>query len=485
MLEYDFLIKGGRIIDPANKKDFIGDIAVKRNKIERVDEEINDTLAEQVINAKGKVIMPGIIDTHAHAYKKGVNGAGYRMLIKAGVTTVIDFQGPVESICQEITKYGCGINIATLQGIFPGMGITSKNAGKKEIKEAVNKALDHGALGMKIIGGHYPLTPETTYNIIHYTNRLQAYVGFHVGTTATGSNILGLEEAIKLAEGKPLHIAHVNAYCRGLIEDPLSELKRALTALCNSPNIVSESHLAPYNGCDGLIDRDGLPRSHVTRSCLEAEGYEINKKGLEKAMLDGYAGVYALVGSEMKYLFGKEAIKRWKEEGTAIGTCFPVNLRYSALVCALEKDQRGEFVIDAISSDGGAIPRNFILSYGVLLIKFGGLTFSEFVKKVAWTPSKMLGLENKGHLSPGADADIIVVNPENGDVEEVLSNGQVCMASGIVFNLPGKVLTTERGTNYLKQLDVPHEVVNLEKSLYINGKGGKNKPNLLSISVNN
>ena len=92
-------------------------------------------------------------------------------------------------------------------------------------------------------------------------------------------------------------------------------------------------------------------------------------------MLDGYAGVYALVGSEMKYLFGEEAVRRWKEEKTVIGTCFPVNLRYSALVCAMEKDNSGEFVVDAISSDGGAIPRNFILSYGILLIKFGGLTF--------------------------------------------------------------------------------------------------------------
>ena len=475
MLKYDFLFRNGRIVDPANNKDFIGDIAIKDNKIEKVEEEIDYRLAKQVINAEENVIMPGLIDTHVHAYKPGLEGAGYRMLIKAGVTTAIDFQGPVKNISEEIINYGCGMNIATLEAIYPGQGINSNHASISEIEEAIQKALDTGAIGTKIIGGHYPLTPETTYNIIHLTNKEEGYVGFHVGTTETGSNILGLEEAVRLAEGKPLHIAHINAYCRGLVEEPLSELQRAMELLKSSPNIISESHLAPYNGCDGIIDSDGLPKSHVTRNCLRAHDYEVSRYGLEKAMRDGYAGVYALVGSEMQYLFGEEAIIRWKEEKTIVGTCFPVNLRYSALVCAMEKDSQGEFVIDAISSDGGAIPRNFILSYGVLLIKFGGLTFNEFVKKVSWTPAKILGLENKGHLTPGADADIIVVDPENGQVKEVLNNGQVCMASGIVFNLPGKIITTERGARHFKKQGIPYETIDLRKSLYFKGKEGKNK----------
>lgn len=473
MFYYDFLIKGGRIVDPANNFDFIGDLAISGNKIEKVAEEIDYRLAKQVINAQDKVVMPGIIDTHAHAYKPGLEGAGYKMLIKAGVTTVIDFQGPVENIAKEIDAYGCGLNVAVLEGIFPGQGIEENHAPKSKLKKVITEALEKGAIGVKIVGGHYPLTPETTYNIIHLTNGVGGYVGFHAGTTETGSNILGLEEAVKLAEGKPLHIAHINAYCRGMIEEPLAELQRAMNLLKKSSNIISESHLAPYNGCDGRINKDGLPKSHVTRNCLRAGGYEVSKEGLEKAMLDGYAGVYALVGSEMTYLFGEEAVRRWKEEKTVVGTCFPVNLRYSALVCAMEKDSSGEFVVDAISSDGGAIPRNFILSYGILLIKFGGLTFKEFVKKVSWTPAKMLGLENKGHLTPGADADVIVVNQENGQVEEVLSNGQVCMASGIVFDLPGKLLTTERGVKYLQKFQVPYEVIDLQKSIYFQGKEGK------------
>lgn len=471
MFKYDLLFRGGRIVDPANGREFLGDIAISGNIIERVDEQIDESLAKQVVDVTGKIVMPGIIDTHAHAYKPGINGVGYKMLIKAGVTTVIDFQGPIESIVKEIKHYGCGINIATLQGIYPGQGIDKNNASKVEVENAINLALEHGAIGMKIIGGHYPLTPETTYNIIHLTNSKLGYVGFHVGTTETGSNILGLEEAVNLAEGKPLHVAHINAYCRGLIEEPLLELNKTIKLLESSPNVVSESHLAPYNGCDGRIEADGLPRSHVTRNCLRAKDYELSRLGLEMALEDGYAGVYSLVGNELKYIFGKKAVEYWLEAGTNVGICFPVNIRQSALTCAIEKKNNEDFVVDAISSDGGAIPRNFILSLGIALVKFGGLTLSEFVKKVSWTPAKMIGLEKKGHLSVGADADIIIINPENSDVEIVLSSGKIAMASGVVTNLPGKIITTERGINYLRQFGVSYEVVDLAKSLYFKGKG--------------
>ncbi|GAG62675.1 unnamed protein product [marine sediment metagenome] len=234
-MKYDFLFKRGHIVDPANNKDFIGDVAIKGDKIAEVSKGISNYLAEQVINISGKVIIPGIIDTHCHIARPEAKGAGYRMLINAGVTTAFDFEGPIEVIKREITKYGCGLNVAVLEAIYPGNGIKIKDSPVEELKKAINKNLDSGAIGIKILGGHYPLTPETTYNILQITHQEKGYMGFHVGTTQTGSNIQGLEEAVKLAEGKPLHIAHINAYCRGYIEDPLLELKITMDILKKSP----------------------------------------------------------------------------------------------------------------------------------------------------------------------------------------------------------------------------------------------------------
>ena len=474
-MKYDFLFKGGRIVDPANKKDFIGDVAIKGDKIAEVSKGINNYLSEQVINISGKVIIPGIIDTHCHVARPYAKGAGYRMLINAGVTTAFDFEGPIEVIKQEIAKYGYGLNVAVLEAIYPGNGIKSKNPTVEELKKVINKNLDSGAIGIKILGGHYPLTPEATYNIFQITHQEKGYMGFHVGTTETGSNIQGVEEAVKLAEGKPLHIAHVNAYCRGYIEDPLLELKIVMDILKKSPNIVSESHLALHNGCYGGINGNGIPMSYVLRNSLKANGYQVSKEGLEEALRVKYAGVYALRGSKVKYIYGDEAINYWKEREYKVGICFPINRRRSAQVCATERDKKGNFVVDAISSDGGAIPRNCILSHGLPLVRFCALTLSELVQKISLTPSRMLGLKNKGHLSIGADADITIFNPDDAKVEIVLIKGKVCMVSGIIFNNPGTLIVTQRGLNKLRKQEIPLQVIDLEDSLFLKGKGGEDK----------
>lgn len=474
-MKYDFLFKGGRIVDPANDRDFIGDVAVKEDKIAEVAKEINNDLSEQVIDISGKVIMPGIIDTHCHVARPYAKGAGYRMLINAGVTTAIDFEGPIEVIKREIIKYGCGLNVAVLEAIFPKNGIESQDPPLEELKKTINKNLDSGAIGIKILGGHYPLTPEATYNIFQITHQEKGYMGFHVGTTETGSNIQGVEEAVKLIEGKSLHIAHVNAYCRGYVEDPLLELKIVMDILKDSPNIVSESHLAIHNGCYGGIDENGIPVSYVLRNSLKANGYQVSKEGLEEALRVKYAGVYALVGSKIEYIYGSEAIDYWKKREYKVGICFPINRRRSAQVCATEKDKKGSFVVDAISSDAGAIPRNCILSHGLPLVRFCALTLGEFVKKISLTPSRMFGLKNKGHLSIGADADITIFDPDNAKVEIVLIKGQVGMVSGIIFNNPGRLIVTERGAKKLEKQEISLEVINLEESLYFKGKKGKGR----------
>jgi N-acyl-D-aspartate/D-glutamate deacylase len=164
-MKYDFLFKSGRIVDPANNKDFIGDVAIKGDKIAEVSKGISNYLAKQVINISGKVIIPGIIDTHCHVARPYAKGAGYRMLLNSGVTTAIDFEGPIEVIKREITKYGCGLSVGVLEGIFPENGIESQDPPLEKLKKAINKSLDSGAIGIKILGGHYPLTPEATYNI--------------------------------------------------------------------------------------------------------------------------------------------------------------------------------------------------------------------------------------------------------------------------------------------------------------------------------
>ncbi len=94
--KFDTIISGGRVIDPANKLDGKLDVGIKDNKISAVERELKDKNAE-MIDATGKLVIPGMIDTHAHVfeYVSGRFGLNPDLVgVRSGVTTVIDQGGP-------------------------------------------------------------------------------------------------------------------------------------------------------------------------------------------------------------------------------------------------------------------------------------------------------------------------------------------------------------------------------------------------------
>jgi dihydroorotase len=89
---YDLILKGGSLIDPSQGLSGIHDIAIEQGVIARIAPAIPDEEARRVIEAKGHIVTPGLIDLHAHVFEGftrfGVNPdmAG----VHAGVTTIVD-----------------------------------------------------------------------------------------------------------------------------------------------------------------------------------------------------------------------------------------------------------------------------------------------------------------------------------------------------------------------------------------------------------
>jgi len=89
---YDLLIKGGRVIDPAQNIDGLMDVAVSGGKIANVMPNIPLPEAGNVIDATDKIVTPGLIDLHTHVYDGFLNnGANPDVVgVNQGVTTVVD-----------------------------------------------------------------------------------------------------------------------------------------------------------------------------------------------------------------------------------------------------------------------------------------------------------------------------------------------------------------------------------------------------------
>jgi dihydroorotase len=95
--QFDMLLRGGRVIDPATGRDGIADIAIRDNVIAAVEPSIPPATARQVIDVTGKIVTAGLIDTHAHVYQHvtGRFGLNADMVgVRSGVTTLVDQGGP-------------------------------------------------------------------------------------------------------------------------------------------------------------------------------------------------------------------------------------------------------------------------------------------------------------------------------------------------------------------------------------------------------
>ena len=467
MTKFDLLIKEGYLVDAANKREGNYDLGLGDGKVIEIAPELNPDQATAVFDAKGKLVFPGLVDTHVHLTHTQ-QAVGFHMLARAGVTCALECGGFLEDVIEGMLASGSGISIAVLNRLDPRVSISGPDATKSELAEYLERSLEQGALGFKILGGHLPLSPETTSAAIEVCNQAGAYVAFHCGTTKNGSNLNGMLEALEIAGSRRMHVCHVTSYSRGLTHgSPVTEFMMALEALAAHPNLVSESYFCPYNGTSARLE-NSVPRSHVTRTCLQAGGYEASTEGMLAAARDGYMRVQKEVPQDVIYIDHQDAVTYVKDHNFEAAVSFPVNHRTTSLLAATEKDGQGRFIVTALATDGGAIPRNFLLSHGLSLVRFDALTLSELVHKCCWAPARMLGLPNKGHLAPGADADVVVADPNTHQAVMTVAGGKVVMVDGLVLGSGGTLITTAQGTKELQASGVQTAVANLADRLFYN-----------------
>ena len=147
--QYDILLKGGHVIDPANNINSIMDVAVEKGKIARVGRDIPDSDAEKVVDVSGYYVTPGLIDIHVHCFHNSpvksyqISVIADHHHFSSGVTTVVDagtsgadtFESFKEVIDRSKVRILAFLNIAA-----PGMGPAEMEPSEFNIKRAVETA---------------------------------------------------------------------------------------------------------------------------------------------------------------------------------------------------------------------------------------------------------------------------------------------------------------------------------------------------------
>ena len=122
---YDLIIRGGRVIDPSAGIDAIRDVAVAGGKIAAIEANIAGDAAG-TIDARGKLVTPGLIDIHTHA---GRSKEGPPMCLQDGVIAWVDAGSggadnvdAIATVARQAPQMGrCLVNISRI-GVASGGG---------------------------------------------------------------------------------------------------------------------------------------------------------------------------------------------------------------------------------------------------------------------------------------------------------------------------------------------------------------------------
>jgi dihydroorotase len=105
---FDLVLRGGRVIDPARDVDGRFDVGIRDGKIAAVLPEIGRGAGRKSLDVRDRLVIPGMIDTHAHVYQYVTGSFGMNpdlVGIRSGVTTVVDQGGAAPLTIQGFRKF--------------------------------------------------------------------------------------------------------------------------------------------------------------------------------------------------------------------------------------------------------------------------------------------------------------------------------------------------------------------------------------------
>lgn len=389
------VIRGGRVIDPASGLDDVLDVLVDEGQILQVGKTVQSTgpgknkkSETRIIDARGKIVTPGLIDLHVHLREPGREdeetiASGTAAAARGGFTSICcmpntepvnDTASVTEYIREQAEKVG-------RVHVFP-IGCISREQKGEELTE-IGDLVAAGCIGLSD-DGKPVMNAELMRRAMEYATMfdlpllphcedlaLSAGGVMHEGRVSTELGLKGIPSA-----------AEAVMVGRDIL---LSEYTGAHVHICHVSTVESTRLIREAKARGVRVSGEATPH-HLILTDEAVRGFDTNAK--MNPPLRSAEDVTAL------------------REGLIDGTLEVIATDHAPHAHA-EKEMEFDYAPFGIIGLETAL--------GLILTEFyhtGLLTLPMIVARMAVDPARILKLKHKGTLAPGADADITILDPD-------------------------------------------------------------------------
>ena len=499
---YDVVLVGGTVIDGTGSDRFRGDVAISGDRIVAVSRRaVERAGAARVIDVTGKIVAPGFIDIHSHLDPL-LRLPGAESKVRQGVTTGVGGPDggspwPMGAYLDSAAAIGVGINVAMLVGhnairrrVMEMDDRAPTSDELAEMREMVRQAMAEGAWGLSTGLVYLPGAFSDVDEVVALAEVAGEMGGVYTSHLRTeGLELLaGVAEAIEIGRRADLPIVLTH---HKVVGQPMWGSSERTLAMVDSANAAGRKiridqypYTATYTGIGILVP--SWARAGGDQAFLE----RLDNPTLRDSIVDGI--VFILVndrgGNDLSRV--QFALVPWMPEleGRTLADWaemrgLPPTMETGAEL-VIEAMRRGGasaiyHVLDeadveaimrhpmtAIASDGRLVqpgeghphPRwygTFPRVLGEYVRERGVLTLEEAVRKMTSLPADHMGMSERGVLSEGMIADIVVFDPETvvdrstfqdphqypDGIDFVIINGIVAVDDGVFSDVrAGRVL---------------------------------------------
>jgi dihydroorotase len=378
-------ITGGRIIDPAQNLDEVGDLWISRGRILPIGGGYEE--AEVVIDAQGMIVCPGLIDVHVHLREPGNEedetiASGASAALAGGVTSVACMPNTLPAIdtlaaaafvvlqaqrarqanvypVGAVSKERKGEQLAELGQLVAGGAVAFTDDGAPVASAALmRRALEYSKMFDRVIMQHCQVPELTVGGVMH-----EGFESMRLGLPGMPSAAEDIMVArdIRLAEitGGRLHIQHIST--------------------ARSVELVREGQRRGVR-----VTAEACPH-HFSLTDETLHTFDSNFK--MNPPLRSWSDIEAVISGLKDQTIG------------IIATDHAPHAR--------EKKMR-----EIDQAPFGIIGLETLIPITVTrLIEPGHLTWPEVIRKLTYNPAQLLGIP-KGTLKAGADADVTIIDPD-------------------------------------------------------------------------